>query len=297
MKFLANIRDTITSVRSAVRERIDVNYTTASTDPNLSEVAVNGDLTAWQNEDGSYRAQIPTHKLWDSPFRAISRTSQTGLHWVVQNEARDTDLFGVDPVDGQVTRSGVKYTSLKTSSIALSGASSPAVYGVKLLTTQPETALTAGTTLASQSLYLMRVEVLQPTTVSTGYVYVSQAAVTPAANYNGIALYSESGNTLTLVGSTPDDTTLFTTTGWRSKNFSTPIVLTPGMYWVAVMNRATTAMQVRSSQSISSSNILSGLPAGSTTVSIATQTSFPSSLDKSSWTVTNNTVRALMALN
>lgn len=296
MKFLANIRDTITSVRSAVRERIDVNYTTASTDPNLHEVAVNGVLSAWQNEDGSYRAQIPAHKLWDSPFRAISRTSQTGLHWVVQNEARTVDLFGVDPADGQVVRSGVKYNTVKTSAGQLGAGSSAAVYGVKLFSAIPEYCTANNTATTSQALYLYKVEVHTPITVSSARAFVSTAAASPAADYNGYCVYSESGNILTLVASTPDDTTLFTNGGWRAKSFSTPADLAPGMYWIGLINRATTPVQLRATAGVTTGTMFSGLPAGSTAVSIASQTSLPATLDKSSWTVTNETKRLLMAV-
>lgn len=64
-----------------------------------------------------------------------------------------------------------------------------------------------------------------------------------AATYNGFGLYSVSGGTLTLVASSTDDSTVFTTGAntWKSKAFTTPYSAAAGVYYVALCYNTTGA--------------------------------------------------------
>lgn len=288
--------ETYSAAPTGVQKSLTVSYTTDVSDPNIDEVSVGGELTAWRNEDGLWRGKIPAHKLWDSPFRARSRSGQTGLHWAIETEA-SVEFYGIDPVDGRPVVEGVKYSNLQTNAGAVTAGASPAVYGVKFLTTTPESCTQggSGSALASQTVYLMKQEILTPVTVSSIRSYVHAAGVTPTAGYNGYAIYSESGSILTLVAATPDDTALFTTTLWRSKSFTTPINLNPGIYWIGIMSRCATAPQMRATAASLPGGLFSGMPAGTTVASIASQSVFPASLDKTTWGAGNLAFRFLMA--
>lgn len=167
------------------------------------------------------------------------------------------------------------------------------VYGVKLLTCNPDLAITNLTT-ATQTIYLSKLYVAKQMTISTMSTYVVTAAVTPAANYTGFGIYSD-GSTLTRLASTADDTTLFTTgSAWRSKALTAPITLEAGVYvWLAHLARATTAPVLKSLTGNTSATISNGLPGGVTTGTVATQISMPTTLSKAS--ITPAVLRSLVA--
>lgn len=98
-------------------------------------------------------------------------------------------------------------------------------------------------TLTSTRLNLIAVAVHKTITV-TGVQWdqVTQGVGTfGGTNYNGFALYSKSGTTLTLIDSTLRDSTVFKTASntWGSKAFPATHVLTPGVYYVACIWSAT----------------------------------------------------------
>ena len=89
-------------------QRVNNNFNPAISDPNVYEVAHNGTLVAWQNENGHFRARVASHNKSDSTFRAIQVAAQTGHPFEYENEARTTQLWAIDPTDGATKRSGVK---------------------------------------------------------------------------------------------------------------------------------------------------------------------------------------------
>jgi hypothetical protein len=63
--------------------------------------------------------------------------------------------------------------------------------------------------------------------------YQATAGVYTGNNYNGVALYSYSGGTLTLVASSTNDINFWTGSGWLSKPFSSTYSASAGIYFVA----------------------------------------------------------------
>lgn len=156
-----------------------------------------------------------------------------------------------------------------------------AAYGIKLASLAPHDAALA-LSLTAQVWFGVKVIPVQRTVVATMGTRVNTAGATAVASYNGFAVYSD-GATLTPLGSSADDTTLWTTTGWRSKSLVTPVTLQPGVpYWLAMMARCTTAPVVLQS-SASNAGLLSGMPGGKTTGMITGQAGF-ASVTKSSLT-------------
>lgn len=98
--------------------------------------------------------------------------------------------------------------------------------------------------------YWAAVYVKKPITITGAAWFQAVAGSYTAANYNGLALYSYSGGTLTLVDSSTRDNTIWTTTTatWGSKAFAGGTrTLAPGIYYVAAIfnnSAVTTAPQI-----------------------------------------------------
>ena len=78
---------------------------------------------------------------------------------------------------------------------------------------------------------------IQKTTTITGvkWYQVTNGSYT-ANNYNGVGLYSQSGGNLTLVASSTNDGTIWqTSSGWRSKAFSSTYTASRGVYYLAAL--------------------------------------------------------------
>lgn len=61
------------TVTGAAR-RLNLNYTVATSDPNLSEVAINSKVVSWDNEWGALRGRVPYTGYADALVRAIIET-------------------------------------------------------------------------------------------------------------------------------------------------------------------------------------------------------------------------------
>lgn len=192
---------------------------------------------------------------------------------------------------------GVATTPLQTTAGAIAAGSTPAVYGVKAITAPPEIS-TVSISLASQTLWLIKQELTAFSTINIVTALMTAVAATPAASFTGYAIYSESGNTVTRIAVTADDSTLFTgaTGSWKPKSFAAPVDMVPGVYWIGVLCNAATGPTLRATVSGAAAPMFSGLPSGATIVNFTSRTSFPTSFDKTSWGASAQTQRFLMAI-
>lgn len=87
-------------------------------------------------------------------------------------------------------------------------------------------------------LYLYSFYINKTSTINgVGYFVNSAGSGVTPDNYNGFGLYSfDDINSINLVASTPDDSNLFLlTNGYRTKDFTTPVTINKGIYYLAVL--------------------------------------------------------------
>jgi len=95
---------------------------------------------------------------------------------------------------------------------------------------------TSYTTITSGLFLLYPIYIPKTTTITGVKWFQTVAGVYTANNYNGIALYSVSGGTLTRVDSSANDGTIWKATSntWGSKAFSFTYSAAPGIYYVGM---------------------------------------------------------------
>lgn len=95
----------------------------------------------------------------------------------------------------------------------------------------------ASSALTINRLYFAAVYIPETTTLTGMKWYRGNTASTTTPNYNGVALYSYSGGTLTLVASSTSDSTMWTQGAtsfiYISKSFSSTYTATRGTYFMA----------------------------------------------------------------
>lgn len=288
-------------------------YQPATTDTDLMQVVQGNKTAAWFNEVFYYRAQhVPGHNS-DALVRFVETVAASGNVLEIENEGRTGRILGIDqhtgamklwdvpaahlvPIAPTDTRpanlpAGV---ALHKSSMWASG-TDPSVYGVRLMTVDPPTA-TLSRPAVSQEMWLAKILCnidMMLTTISTR-VRVS-SGVTGVAGYTGYAVYDD-GATMNLLGSTPDDTALFTSTGQKAKTLTTPVSLVAGnFYWLAMLaNFSAGTLEFATTPSMSGvPGVTNSWPAGNTNVRFPAQTLFPAALTKTA--LTGNEVRPLIA--
>jgi hypothetical protein len=109
--------------------------------------------------------------------------------------------------------------------------------------------ITANTALGTGQLLLYPIYIPKTTTITGVKWYQGTQGAYTANNYNGVALYSVSGGTLTRVDSSANDgnTWKATSGAWTSKAFSSTYSAAAGIYYVAALyssSAATAAPQI-----------------------------------------------------
>ena len=98
------------------------------------------------------------------------------------------------------------------------------------------TALSATSNMGTGSLYLVAVYIPKAVTITGVKWFQTINGANVANNYNGVALYSVSGGTLTLVDSSTRDGNVWKQgVDWQSKAFVTPYSASRGIYYVGAL--------------------------------------------------------------
>jgi len=125
----------------------------------------------------------------------------------------------------------------------------------------PLEAITTNTSLASGTMRFIPVWVPTASTITgVKWFQVTKGVYTPS-DYNGWGLYSYSGGTLTLVASSTDDGTIWSTptaNSWGTKAFSSTYSAAAGLYFVAYLYRTsaqTTAPAIGVRTGLTSGNV------------------------------------------
>lgn len=276
-------------------------YAPETTDPDILSVHQGGVRTSALNEVGYFRGTWVTGHNSDAIFRAIETAGATGNAFELEDVTRTKRPFGIDAHTGAIKRYDVATSSLialgpsdarptdPAAGVAFIASSQfgqvpPEIFGVRMMTIDPNLC-TLNRAFTSQDLWAVKVYCNADMTLTTMSTRVQTAtAVTGSAGYNGYAIYSD-GSTMNLLGSTPDDTTLFQSTGQKNKNLTTPVNLVGGnFYWFCMITNWTgTTLEVATSLSMGAApGVTNSWPAGNTTARLATQTSFPSTITRSS---------------
>jgi hypothetical protein len=132
--------------------------------------------------------------------------------------------------------------------------------------------LAAAGTIASTSgsVYFMKIPIRRMTTVTNIVLTVTTAGSGLTAGQNLVGLYDSAGNRLAV---SADQSTAFTTTGTKTIPLTTPLLVQPGYYYIAVMSNGTTpaALMYTVVQSAAALNLNSSLRF----LNITGQTSLP----------------------
>lgn len=290
----------------------DDGYQPLTTDTDLVNIQQATTSTFRLNEVGYPRAQhVPGHNS-DGLFRTIETAAATGHPYEHQNEARTTEIWSVDVHTGHTERFREVMTDLQViapgdprpvntpagvgfvSSGAFASTPDPGIYGLVGVTMDPNLC-TLNRSLTSQELWAAKWFCAHDATIDTVSFRVRTAtAVTGVAGYSGVGVYDDDGTTLTLLASSTDDTTLFTSTGQKTKTLSTPVDLVAGnSYWFAVLaNWTGTTLEISTTASTTAAGTANSWPGGNTSLLIITQTSLPATITKASQTA--STVRPMI---
>lgn len=103
-------------------------------------------------------------------------------------------------------------------------------------------ALTAGsTTLVTGQLFMCRVDLLSPATISTLYYAVNAVGVTLTSGQNLAGLYDASGN---LLAQTADQSASWVSAGFKNTALVTPYVAAAGTYHLGFLSNGATPMSL-----------------------------------------------------
>ena len=147
------------------------------------------------------------------------------------------------------------------------------------------TALALGFTMTSQQLFLTAIYIPKSVTLTGVRWFQPANGSYTGNNYNGVALYTVSGGTLTLVDSSTRDNACWSQgTNWQSKAFVTPYSASAGIYYVGVLyssSAQTTAPQIAafgsSSGTYNANSTFDFTNSQRTAGTLASQTALPTS--------------------
>ena len=127
----------------------------------------------------------------------------------------------------------VDYLQQDMSLVAMQAMGS-SVKGYTLIAPVP-TAFQIVSNLATTAMNIIAVYVPKSVTVTGVRWYQATNGNYTASNYNGVALYQNSGGTLNLITSSTNDGNIWQQggTSWQSKAFSTPQTISRGIYYIA----------------------------------------------------------------
>lgn len=162
-----------------------------------------------------------------------------------------------------------------------------AEYGLVACSIHPDSVSTNATTVTVSTIEIYRVLVPANTVITGACCYVGTAGTTPgSSNGSGFGLYSDDGATQHRL--TANDYTLFTSTGWRSKAFTSTFTVGASDTWyrVAMLHSCSgTAPKFASGPSVGSAFYNAIVPSGTHRRGIfnTSVTSFPASFTASTY--------------
>ncbi|MCX4608725.1 right-handed parallel beta-helix repeat-containing protein [Streptomyces mirabilis] len=159
-----------------------------------------------------------------------SNNFAAGTTMVVSDASLNQTIPGTLTVSGNINgQAGVAANGIDISSVQAGD------HGLLTWSYDP-TSTTSTTTTLANTIYLSALYVRRSVTVSKLWFIVNVLGVTATAGANNVGLYNSAGTLLGLV----NVDSLVTTTGPKSATLATPVLITPGLYWVAMQFQATT---------------------------------------------------------
>lgn len=157
----------------------------------------------------------------------------------------------------QDTRITVNAGSASTNATAINtieaGATMPGEQGLQAWNYDPVSA--SGTSvLTTGTIYMARIRVTTGFVCSTSYFNVAALGTTLTAGQNFLALYDAAG---TQVAITADQTANWGTANFKTTAWVTPVSLTPGYYYLAILTNGAVGISVTRAVSTGASAILS----------------------------------------
>jgi len=217
--------DTLDELAQAIDD--DVNFSTTimtalgGKASAASVTAIDGRVTALENAS----AKIP-FTIFDAAGDLIAGTA---------NDAATKLTKGADGTFLGVSGGSLVWSTPAGGGGAASEANYPlSGYGLIAASMDPESATGAGAPGAGVAVW-QRVRVPGGKPIVGAVMYATIAGNTPGGGIQGYSVFEDDG---TLVGSTPTDNALFTSTGWRPKALSAPVAsqTDPRFVWVAFVS-------------------------------------------------------------
>jgi len=173
----------------------------------------------------------------------------------------------------------------RISDLESGGASAPTT-GFLAVPYAPEHA-TGFSSTTSGTVYMVRVTLAAPATLSTLTLGIFTAQVTPTAGQNFAGLYDTAG---TLLAVTADQSAVWNSVGEKNMAFTAPYAAPAGDYYLAFVNNAGTAMAIHRSTAATTATtdmINHGMTASNArwTTGPTAQTSLPASITMASRTL------------
>jgi hypothetical protein len=154
----------------------------------------------------------------------------------------------------------------------------PDDHGFLSWTQDPATCGAGDNATTAGVLYLLKLKVVNRATLVTNlHVVVTTAGATLTAAQNLLGLYNSSG---TLLAQTADQSTAWTTTGYKTAPLTVPQTLAVGNYYVGILTNGTTPPRFMRGADISASGLNAGLTTATSRylTSGTTQTALPASV-------------------
>jgi hypothetical protein len=170
---------------------------------------------------------------WDVPVNAAF-TDQDGRI--------TTNSTSIDTINGTLTTHSGQISTAQTDIDNLQALTDtldwqPVDHSLKGWTQDPAGCGSTGTQNTSGTIYLQKIILRQPATVSVIYMTVTTAGSGLTASQNLAGIYSSTGTKLV---ETVDQTTAFASIGTKGMNLTAPTALAAGSYFVALMSNGTT---------------------------------------------------------
>lgn len=162
----------------------------------------------------------------------VTTPTRGDINWDVSLNAALNDL------QSQVTTNGSSISSVssRVTTLENNGTFLPSDHGFITWSQDPATLRSAGDTTTAGVVYLVKLKVPVAGNISNLHVGVVTAGATLTTNQNFLGLYSSSG---TLLATSPDMTTAFGTTGFKTGAI-TPTAVSVGYVYLGILTNGTT---------------------------------------------------------
>lgn len=215
------------------------------------DVPVNAALTSQDSRITGTEAGVSTNTSSINTLNGQMTTANANIATNTANISTNTsnittNTSNITTLQGQMTTANTNIATNTTNITSLTNATDalewqPDDQGFFGWTSDPILAGSTGSSLTAGTVFMNAVPVRKNVTLNTISVQIITAGATLTASQNFAGVYNAAG---TLVAVTADQSSNWTSTGYKAMNVTTPVALTPGIYYVALLANGTTPPQM-----------------------------------------------------